>query len=356
MKIYSRYLAFQVIKMSLLVLFVLLAISLFFTAIQQIDILGKKNFGLSELFYLLLLKSPAMIYDFTPVALLIGSLLGLGGLAAHSEMIALQAAGLRTSDLIYTMSLASLVFILVTLLMDNFIVSDSERAVVNLTQNSSAKRVTEKTENSVWIKQDAFLLNLESLLPGKSAGKAMIFQLDERGQLEQLIHAESVQVGSQGFWQLDQMTISQLSSQSINQQKLGSLEWDSGLSSTYLQSIASNPRYMSLMELNELVTQLRQNGMVSKAEEIMFWKKIVFPLNVLLMGLLAIPFVIGLQRSASSGYRILIGIMLGLGYVITNKLLLQIGDYVSVSPLLNATLPTLLFMLVTLFLYLKRSR
>ena len=70
---------------------------------------------------------------------------------------------------------------------------------------------------------------------------------------------------------------------------------------------------------------------------------------------MAIPFVTGSQRHGNAGQRLMIGIMLGLAFAVLNSVLIQLGDQLRLWPPLNAIIPTLLFLLLTIVLIRLKS-
>ncbi len=70
--------------------------------------------------------------------------------------------------------------------------------------------------------------------------------------------------------------------------------------------------------------------------------------------MLAFPFVLGAQRQASAGYRILIGILLGLSFVVVDRLLIQLGSQFKINALMVSILPNLVFLVLAIILLLRR--
>ena len=71
------------------------------------------------------------------------------------------------------------------------------------------------------------------------------------------------------------------------------------------------------------------------------------------MCLLAFPFVLGAQRQSSTGYRLMIGILLGLSFVAIDRLLTQVGMHFELNAMLVAALPNILFLGVACYLLRK---
>ena len=119
------------------------------------------------------------------------------------------------------------------------------------------------------------------------------------------------------------------------------------LSDQLLQSLVVDPRQMSSLNLYGYIQFLNENNLNHAAESLTFWQKIYSPLTVIVMALLAIPYVLGSQRNSNTGQRIMTGILLGLVYVILNRLLIQLGEQLQLAAFINALIPTLIFMVFT---------
>ena len=72
----------------------------------QLDDIGKGSYGFVDAFMYSAYTLPRRFYDLFPTAAVIGSLLGLGQLAATSELTALRAIGLSRKRLSLAVALA----------------------------------------------------------------------------------------------------------------------------------------------------------------------------------------------------------------------------------------------------------
>jgi lipopolysaccharide export system permease protein len=92
------------------------------------------------------------------------------------------------------------------------------------------------------------------------------------------------------------------------------------------------------------VQHLRENRQQASRHEIAFWNKLLYPLAVLVMMVLALPFAYNQQRSGGVGAKVFAGIMLGIGYVTLGRLFTYLGLLRDWPPFWSAALPTLLFL------------
>ena len=92
-----------------------------------------------------------------------------------------------------------------------------------------------------------------------------------------------------------------------------------------------------------------ENKLDASTAQLIFWQKISSPLTVIVMCLLAFPFVLGVQRQSNVGHRLLIGILLGLVFVVVNRLVTQLAVQFGFNAILVALLPSLIFLAVAHF-------
>jgi len=180
-----------------------------------------------------------------------------------------------------------------------------------------------------------------------------VFELDRDGRIVATLYAASA-VPVENGWELHQVIKSTLgpAAQTETHQRM---LYDGNLSLELLQVLTIKPRKMSIRDLHAYLGFLDENRLESKTERMIFWKKISSPATVFIMCLLAVPFVLGSQRQSGSGQRLLIGILLGLGYVVSDRLLTQLGGHLEINPLVVALLPNLLFLLLAVYLLMRKQ-
>lgn len=72
------------------------------------------------------------------------------------------------------------------------------------------------------------------------------------------------------------------------------------------------------------------------------------------MCLLAFPFMLGTQRQGNTGQRLLIGILLGLAFVVVDQLVFQLGTQFKVNALIVAMIPNLTFLGIAIYMLAKK--
>ncbi len=69
-------------------------------------------------------------------------------------------------------------------------------------------------------------------------------------------------------------------------------------------------------------------------------RKLAAPITVIVMMLVAVPFVIGSLRQSGAGQRLFIGVLFGVGFYLVNEVTSSTGLIYGLSPVVTAFLPT----------------
>src|SRR3990167_4687202 len=85
MKILSQYIVKDIVIMTGIVLLALIGVQLFIQFAAELQDIGTNHYVLLQAIIYVPLLLPGRLYEFFPMAALIGTLMGLGRLATHSE-------------------------------------------------------------------------------------------------------------------------------------------------------------------------------------------------------------------------------------------------------------------------------
>jgi len=118
--ILTQYLMRTILMATALVLIVLMALAGLFEFIGELDD-TRGNYQTVQAVLYTVLRLPNLAFEMLPVATLIGSLLGLGGLAANSEFVVMRSAGLSVGKLSGMVALSGLLLLVITGMIGEFI-------------------------------------------------------------------------------------------------------------------------------------------------------------------------------------------------------------------------------------------
>ena len=90
------------------------------------------------------------------------------------------------------------------------------------------------------------------------------------------------------------------------------------------------------------------SGVNTHQYESIFWRQISVPLALIAMTLLGLPFVIGSVQSHSTGFRLVIGAAVGIGFYLLEQMTGHLSTILEIPAAPSALLPAVLALTVAL--------
>ncbi len=344
MRLIDRYIVRTVVGTALVALLVLLALETFFTLLDELQDLGAGSYGLREIGLYLLLTLPRRAYETFPMALLLGGLMGMGNLAAGSELVVMRGAGVSILRLVLAAMKGGLILGLIALVIGEFAAPHTERMAEDMRSAAKDRSREIREGRGFWARDGERFVNVRAVLPHKRLADIYIYELDERAALRSVTYARSARYDRHGRqWVLEEVRRSDLRTDTVTVTTEAAVGWRSVIDPSKLEVLAAKPETLAMRDLLTFSRYLEDNGLDADAYALAFWSKALGPLANLTMLFVAMPFVFGHQRSASAGKRLMIGIFLGLGFFLLSRVFANLAVLYGAPPLFAAALPSLLF-------------
>ncbi|MDE2090762.1 MAG: LPS export ABC transporter permease LptG [Gammaproteobacteria bacterium] len=346
MMVIDRHIAAQVIMNTLLVLLVLTALASIITFVGEFSHVGQGQYTLLEAGIYTLLYVPSQAYSMFVVAVLLGALLGLGDLASHNELMVMRTAGLSVTRLGVSAMAGGLVLLVLCVVLGEFIAPASQRYAESRRSQSLYDQANVLGSGGIWAKDGDVFLNVRQMTERNSAQGIYIYRVDSGHHLLSTAEAVSA-VFNNGIWLLKDLRETKLTPEGATTQNLPSLEWHTYLGPGLLSLFVVDSDSLSARGLYQYIEYLRSNGVDANRYITAFWGRIAQPLSLLVMLVLALPFVFGPLRSATTGQRLVTGMLIGIGFFVFNSIFTQSGVVFGLNPVLTAWLPTLLLAIIS---------
>lgn len=345
MTLYKRYLVREISGAVLLVLVAFLALFSFFDLIGEMRDVGKGGYLLQHALGFIILKLPGRIYELMPIAVLIGALYAISTLARHSEITVLRASGLSTGRLLLTLLQIAAVFGAITLATGELLVPPVERMAKQFRLSAMGKLVAQEYRTGLWVKDDLTFVNVRSVTSEGQLRSIRIYEFDKQARLASVSEAEEGDYLPPASWKLKNVVRTSLEGNRGSVSTQPELIWNSALNPDILAVLLVRPETMSILHLMSYVKHLKDNKQKTQRYEIALWKKAVYPIAVLVMIALALPFGYTHNRVAGVALKIFAGVMIGVLFHMLNGLFSNLGAINSWPPFASAAVPSLMFAL-----------
>ncbi|MBK6743322.1 MAG: LPS export ABC transporter permease LptG [Hydrogenophilales bacterium] len=356
MSLLFRYLSRQIATSVAMALLSLVLLFTFFDYIGELDEARETGYTAAYALLYVFLNIPGRIQELLPIAALIGALITLTRLSANSEFTVMRASGLSAYRMMSYLCALGLGFGLLTFLVGEYVSPPAERLARQIKIRGSNEVVAQEFRSGLWAKDGAKFINIRTLLPDGRLGDIRVFEFDARFQLSAVLHAQTGSWQDQSHWQLSNVTETRLADGKIQVTQRATQPWSSAVSPTLLSALIVNPERMAVGALNTYIGYLAKNKQQTKRYEMALWNKLAFPLAAPIMLLLALPFGYQPPRSQGMGSRVLLGILIGLGFHMLTRLFGNVGLLNDWPALISAFLPLAIFsgVAVTSLWYVER--
>lgn len=348
MNLLERYVAAATLKSTGLVLIVLVGIMSFLDFASQLGDIGVAQFGLAQALAYVALGIPRTIFDVLPAAALLGALLGLGNLAVHRELTVMRASGVSPLRLVGAVALAGVVLMAVMILLGESLAPSLGAYAREMRTRALVKNVDLGGDQSAWLKQGDHIIHLRRPAGGVGiGGGVLLFQLGKDHSLLQVARADSVGVGPDDHWLLANFAETRFSPRGISTHSEPGAERTYDLNPDLLGLSVVREDYLDTAGLKRYIDYLQTNDLDATRYLIAYWTRIANMVSVVLMTVLALPFVFGSLRSAGTGARLIVGLIIGLSYYVVVQLLANSGEVFGLDPLFVAWAPLAALFVIT---------
>lgn len=341
MKLLERYIGTTV---ALSVVSVIIVISSLFILIGfagEFDKIGRANYTMLMAAQYTLLILPDRIYEFFPLATLLGSILGLGALANSSELVVIRTAGVSVFRIVLAIMKTAIILMVAAFIIGEVIAPPALQYAKLERVKALSKDISLNTQYGLWARDGRTYIHVRRANSDGKLFNVALYQLNAEQQIEQILHAKTADfLGDQ--WQLNDIEQTDISAAGVKVSKFKTMKWKTLLDPELVSIVTFEPSKLSIWKLGGYIGYLKDNGLETAQYELALWSKIVMPLTIAAMVLLAVPYVLGSLRKTSIGQQILIGFLVGLVFFIANRLLGQMSIVYNYHPLVGALLPTLL--------------
>lgn len=344
MKTLRRYLMSEIIAATSLVFVALLMLFAFFDLIDQIRDVGRGSYSFRHVMVFVLLSAPNHVYELFPIAALIGTLFALAQLVASSEYTVMRVSGVSIMRMSETLVAVGALFAVLTFLFGEFIAPHSEQWAQRLRSQAITGLVAQEFRSGLWIKDDRSFVNVLEVMPDSTLRGIRIYEFDDQYRLRSISLAKRGDYQGGRRWVLKDVVQTTFGERKTSVRTAAEESWQSVLDPDLLNVLLVQPEQMSAWSLYSYAQHLRENRQKALQYEIALWAKLMYPIAVLVMMVLALPFAYYQRRQGGVGAKIFAGIMLGLAFYFLNRLFAHLGLLNDWPPMLSAVLPTLFFL------------
>lgn len=349
MRLLDKYIAKTVIASIALVTLALSGLQIFMLFVNQLDALGRGDFGILQAALYVMLQMPYQVYLFFPVASMLGCLIGLGIMANHRELIVMRAAGMSISQITLAVLKAALILIMIVTVTGETVIPKMARFANDKRMQALSQGQALRTASGIWLRYKNDFITIDTIDLDNRLYRISQFRFDNSHHLELARAIESITF-EKGQWLAHNVSETLFNDNQTQARHIPEMVWDVAVRPAILNLSSSEPDEMTLHELRQYLRVQKANHQTALSYQLAYWQRIIQPLTTVVMMVLAIPFIFGPLRSSTMGSKLLAGATVGFGFHMVNHFFGPISQVFQWPMVIAAVGPTVLFALLGIYL------
>ncbi|MCL1145039.1 LPS export ABC transporter permease LptG [Shewanella sp. 10N.261.52.F9] len=348
MKILDIYIAKVLISTSSLALLVLTGLSGIIKWVDQLRVVGRGTYTMMDAAVYVLFLIPRDIELFFPMAVLLGALIGMGMLASNSELVVMQSAGLSRLQITMSAMKTAIPLMILVMMLTEWVAPVAELRAKEIKRTNVSGGSLIDSNRGIWAKDGALFVNIGGAADINNLRDITLYEFDDTTNLTSTVHANSAEY-KDTYWLLKDVRRTTLKNEQVVLVNLEEDRWISSLTPEKLSVVSVKPEALSIEGLLDYLDYLKSNNQAAERYELALWRKLMQPVTVAVMMLVALSFVFGPLRTVTMGARVLLGVVAGFSFYICSEIFGPLSIVYGLPAFISAGMPAFIFSVGALY-------
>jgi len=358
MKIKDRYIANTLLTYSIVVLLVWLSIYSFFNFLAELNTVGTANYTILEAFKYIVLQLPEVAYDQVSPVILLGCVLGMGHLATTGQLIILRASGISILKITWLTLKNAIIFLIFLTLIGELVAPSLTSYAENERSNALGQNSLSSSQDGFWIRDGDNFINVENNVDGSLFNGITVIELNKSNKIERVIESKSAIFDGQNI-NMDSTNIFSINSTNlfddIALKERNLYKKRVAFDQDLIDSLEKEPKDLTTLTIVKQIQFLTDNKLRAEVFEVELYKRLVKPITLVAMVLLAMLFIFGSTRDATLGRKIFFGVVIGLSFELISRIGGALALSLNFSPLLSTFVPAIAIMIIATIALINKS-
>ena len=350
LKVYQSYISKQFLLTFFKTVLIFTTLSFVLNIFEEINFFKDLNVSIGIPVFLTLLNIPSIIFEIFPFIFLITTQFFFIKLIEQNENISFKNFGLSNTKIIKLLSVLSFLIGIVIVTIFYNLSSNLKYSYLDI-KNSYAtdnKYLAVITENGIWIKDEkkgvTSIINAKTL-KGEYLTDVDIVQFDKDFNFIQNISANEILIRDK-VWKLSNTLIN---TELASNQKVEEYQLDTNINFNDINSLFSNLKSLSVLELNELRKKYDDINYSSIEVNSAIQKIISFPFYLMLMTILSSTIMMNIKQNRTKIFHLIFGILISVIIYYLSFFFEELGKNEQIPIAVSIWIPLLMIGLVSIF-------
>ncbi len=348
----QRYIAAQLLRGFIMVTMALGGLFSVIILVQEIDDLEPGRYTLLDALLFVFLTLPQTIIGLLPVIALLGVSVALGAMNQSCELLVIRSCFLSVREITKAVLVTGSILLLADIALAQWIMPPLARsAYLNKALKTESLPAQETGKQGFYVRHDGLVMRVRGIRHGQHLSDVDLLYFDKDGLLQESISAANVLVRHGQPWLLSRVVVRHMQGNMLVRTPLQeTLSISSPLPPGNLGLLLLPTESLPPSKLIAIIRTFRQQHQDPNPYRYALWQQLASPLSIMALLLLAVPLALGTWGRASSGRRLVLGLSLGIGFYVLNKLTIYLGVTIAMGAPLPALLPGTMVLILGLVL------
>jgi lipopolysaccharide export system permease protein len=321
--------------------------------VDQLRSVGEGHYTVVDALVYVALTVPFRLLQLAPVSMLLATLLALGGMARHSELLVLRGSGVSELRIVAPVVKLALPLMAVLFLLAQFVIPPAQMLAQSRRSSALYSSESINKDNVFWAHSDDQYVSVQGFENNNIPRNVDIYEFESGGELKDIIHADRADIRPDGTWLLAGVVMRSFNGSTFRLEHLNSMVWSTSIPTDLL---VLPPESMPPIALYRYVRDLEQRHQQPLRYELELWVKASLPLTIIGMIMIATPFVFGLPRAQNSGRLLAVGAICGVVFTLCQQIVWHLGLLLDLNPAVTALAPSLMLLALAAHLFRRIHR
>jgi lipopolysaccharide export system permease protein len=358
MKIRDRYIAKTLLTYTIVVLVVWLSIYSFFNFLREINVVGQESYTILSAIKYIALKMPEITYSQASPVILLGCILGMGHLATTNQLLIFRVSGASILKITGITLKNALIFVIAIIAIGEFLAPMSSNFAELGRSNALGNINVSNSQEGFWIRDGENFINVKKNIDGNLFSGITVIEVNSSNKIERVIKSEnalfdgnSLDMSGSEIFSIDDSSFFE----NISLKERNSYNKTVSFDQDLIDSLKKEPKDLTTWTIIKQIQFLSDNKLRSGVFEVELYKRLIKPLTLVAMILLAMLFIFGTTRDITLGRKIFFGVTLGLLFEMLSRIASALALSFDFNPLISAVLPSTLVFLISITLLIQKS-
>jgi len=359
MKIKDRYIANTLLTYSIVVLLVWLSIYSFFNFLAELNSVGTFNYSILEAFKYIVLQLPEVAYDQVSPVILLGCVLGMGHLATTGQLIILRASGISILKITWLTLKNAIIFLILITMIGELVAPSLTSYAENERSDAMGQNSLSSSQDGFWIRDGNNFINVKNNVDGSIFNGITVIEVNnESNKIERVVESKSAIFDGQNI-DMDSTNVFSINSANlfdeISLKERNLYKKRVAFDQDLIDSLEKEPKDLTTFTILKQIQFLTDNKLRAEVFEVELYKRLVKPITLVAMVLLAMLFIFGSTRDATLGRKIFFGVVIGLSFELISRIGGALALSLNFSPLLSTFVPAIAIMIIATIALINKS-